>query len=211
MKTLTRIKIIQFSMLTTLVRGIIQILGKAVTNLQGQCLKQYLDSKSMHKVYYNNMLSKYYQWKKCSCSLCKVNNNICKLNRNICILNSSSCKVNKLLWEFENQIEQLASTLNNRTPRKLSNDTQVPRQDVKECKVVELKTGKELFDHTKHLKLKSRMEAKGTDEESEDGWVEVQKPDPQPTPLKYVRKLPNPWKQQRIKEHHKFLEFLNIS
>lgn len=97
MKTLTRIKIIQFSMLTTLVRGIIQILGEAVTNLQGQYLKQYLDSKSMHKVYYSNMLSKYYQWKKCSCSLCKVNNNICKLNRNICILNSSSCKVNKLL------------------------------------------------------------------------------------------------------------------
>lgn len=48
---------------------------------------------------------------------------------------------------LENQIGQLASNLNNKPPGKLLGDNQVPRMDDgKECKVVKLRSGKELSD-----------------------------------------------------------------
>lgn len=44
---------------------------------------------------------------------------------------------------MENQIGQLTSAMNNRPPRRLSNDTQVPKmEESSECKAVELRSGK---------------------------------------------------------------------
>lgn len=48
---------------------------------------------------------------------------------------------------LEHQFGMLANTLNNHQPRRFSSDTQVIRmEEGKECKVVELRSGKELHD-----------------------------------------------------------------
>ena len=47
---------------------------------------------------------------------------------------------------LETQIGQLANALNNRPPRRLPSDTQVLKvEERKECKAIELRSGKELL------------------------------------------------------------------
>lgn len=78
----------------------------------------------------------------------------------------------------------MASALNNRPFGKLLSDIQVPRQeDAKECKGVELRSGKELQEPYKAIESerKEEKEGQGMDKENEDGWVEVQKLVSQPT------------------------------
>lgn len=83
----------------------------------------------------------------------------------------------------------MASTFNNRPPRRLPSNAQVPRmEESKECKAVELRNEKQLTDPHK-IQEPDTIEEKGRpdmEEESEDGWVDVQKPIPQPEPGKYV-------------------------
>lgn len=100
-------------------------------NLQGQCLKHHLYTTPMHRTVYNNLLSKNYQQKKCSCSSYTVNNNICKPNSSSCKLNDRSCKVNKHFRGISKI--KLGAPLG-----KLPSDTQVLwQEDAKECKVVQ--------------------------------------------------------------------------
>lgn len=113
------------------------------------------------------------------------------------------------LRNLENHFRQLTSALNNIPLGRLPSDNQVPRQDdAKECKVVELRNGKNLPDLYKAPKAEKQNGSQGMDEESEDGWVEVQKLIPPPAVLKYAPKLPYPQKQQRSKQDQKFQEFL---
>lgn len=82
------------------------------------------------------------------------------------------------LRNLQNQIGQLASVLNNRPSGRLPCNSQVPKQeDAKECKVVELRRGKELPKQYKADESESKEEKEGqcTKEETEDGWVEVEK------------------------------------
>lgn len=127
-------------------------------------------------------------------------------------LNSSSLQTQQLQLQsqqsshrnFDNQIVYLASVLNNRFLAKLLCDNQVPRQkDVKECKVIGLRSGKELSKPQKATKSQSKIEKQngrqGMDEENKEKCVQVQKPDPPPTLPKYVPKLSFPQWQQRSK------------
>lgn len=58
---------------------------------------------------------------------------------------------------FENQIDQLASALNKRPPSTLPNNTQVSRmEDEKQCKLIELRSGKVLPKAYKVLELETK-------------------------------------------------------
>lgn len=99
---------------------------------------------------------------------------------------------------LENQIGQLASNLNNKPPGKLLGDNQVPRMDDgKECKVVKLRSGKELSDPDKvpQVGFKKPDGSQCMEDETDDGQVEVQKVVPQPTPPYYVPKISYPQRQ----------------
>ena len=90
---------------------------------------------------------------------------------------------------------------------------QVQRQeDIRECKAIELISGKELPDFYKN-KAHEEEKPKGSpsmEKKNEDGWVEVQKPISQSELPKYIPKLPYPERQQRNKQDQKFQDFLNI-
>lgn len=73
---------------------------------------------------------------------------------------------------------QLASVLNNHPPERLLNDTQVPRMEYgKECKPVELRSEKELPNRNinQNPDIVEEKGSLGMEEESEDGWVELQR------------------------------------
>lgn len=66
--------------------------------------------------------------------------------------------------------------MDNHPPKKLLSDTQVPiMEEGKEYKVVDLKSGKELFDPYTNQKPDTSEEKGSPDikEENEDGWMEV--------------------------------------
>lgn len=53
----------------------------------------------------------------------------------------------------------MASAVNNIPPGKLQSDTQVPRQEItKECKAVELRSGKELLEPYNAVQSESKEE-----------------------------------------------------
>lgn len=63
---------------------------------------------------------------------------------------------------LKTQIWLLASALNNRPPTRLPNDIQVPRQEgTKECKAVELISGKELPDPYNATEFENKQEKEG--------------------------------------------------
>ena len=71
---------------------------------------------------------------------------------------------------LETQIDQLANVLNNKPPGRLPSDTQVPKVvEGKECKAIELRSGKELPapHHTEELTEPRQDKEK----EKEEGWV----------------------------------------
>lgn len=77
---------------------------------------------------------------------------------------------------LENQLKQLASALSNSPPGRLPSDAQVSRmEEAKQCKAVELRSGKELLDRYKNKKSDAIEEKGGPfrEEENKDGWVEV--------------------------------------
>lgn len=80
----------------------------------------------------------------------------------------------------------------------------------KKCKVIELRSGKELPCPYTSSKTGGEEQKEGYVEENEDRWVEVLKPIRPPVVPKYVSKLPFPQRQQRNKLNQKFQEFLNI-
>lgn len=107
---------------------------------------------------------------------------------------------------LENQLRQLASALNNRPPERLLSDTQTPRmEENKECKTIELRSGKELPDPNKNQKpnTNNKEGSPYMEEDNKDGWIEVQKPVPQLEPVRYVPKLPCPQRQLKHKMNQK--------
>ena len=96
---------------------------------------------------------------------------------------------------LETQIGQLTNALNNRPPGRLPSDTQVPRmEEGKECKAIELRSGKELpAPHHKEESIELRQATDSDkDKENRDGWVEVEKQVFKPESAKYMLKLPFP-------------------
>ena len=111
---------------------------------------------------------------------------------------------------LETQIGQLASALNNRPPGRLPSDTQVPRMEGgKECKAIELRSGKELAEpHPREAPAKTNppIEEK---KENEESWIEVEKPILKPEPAKYMSRLPFPKRQKKKMMNQNFQNFLN--
>ena len=87
---------------------------------------------------------------------------------------------------LETQIGQLANALNNRPPGRLPSDTQVPKvEERKECKAIELRSGKEL-PAPHHTEESAKTSNSDKEKEKEEGWVQVEKPVSIPEPAKYM-------------------------
>lgn len=84
-------------------------------------------------------------------------------------------------------------------------------EETKECKTIELRSGKELPDPNKNQKPNTNNKEGSSymEEENKDGWIEVQKPVPQQEQVRYVPKLPCPQRQLKHKLNQKLQEFLN--
>lgn len=130
--------------------------------------KNHHDFKAKHKLRCNHLLRRNCKWKKCLCNSCRLNNNRCKPNK----LPSKTWRASWDSWQV---------------PRRLSSDTQVPwMEEGKECRAVKLRSGKALPDPYINQKLDTTEKKRSPDmeEESEDGWVEVQRQVPQPQLVK---------------------------
>lgn len=115
---------------------------------------------------------------------------------------------------IEIQIGQLASALNWKPLGRLPSDRQVPlMEDAKESTAVELRSGKQLRQPYKATKFKTK-EDNGVEQEvrkeNNKGLVDVPILVPQPTPAKYMPRIPHPERLQKSKKNEKFQKFLDI-
>ena len=113
---------------------------------------------------------------------------------------------------LETQIGQIASALSNRPQGGLPSDTQNPREEGKKCKVITLRSGKELEDpHNQKTSISTANPmAVEQNKENKDELAEVLPPKGSVDQRNPYFKIPYPQRLQKKNQNNKFQQFLEV-